>query len=298
MAMRRVERVSSVTLSSSSRPEICRLIAADEMRSCLAAADSVPLSTTRTKVAMRARTSMGSKARWAILNLDARVPYLSLPYRRRRGDRTVAPMNKSFAGKVVLVTGANSGIGETAAALFAEEGATVVGTARRTEALEAARARHPRVKWVLVDVTSADAVKEAVEGIVRTEGRLDVLVNNAGTFTFGPLEQASEQMMRPQFETNVYGTVYATVAALPALKASRGSIVNIGSAAGHKPVPGGSIYGATKAAVEQASEQMMRTPRSSRRTSTARCTRRWRRSRADLRRGRRHGPDVSGVAAR
>jgi NAD(P)-dependent dehydrogenase (short-subunit alcohol dehydrogenase family) len=159
-------------------------------------------------------------------------------------------MSNSFAGKVVLVTGANSGIGETAAALFAEAGATVIGTARRKEALEASRARHPKVKWVLVDVTDPVAVKDAVEGVVRTEGRLDVLVNNAATFTFAPLEQSGEAMIRAQFEANVYGTIFVTQAALPALKESKGSILNIGSAAGHKPVPGGSIYGATKAAIE------------------------------------------------
>ena len=159
-------------------------------------------------------------------------------------------MARSFEGKVVLVTGANSGIGETAVALFAEAGARVIGTARRKEALEAARARHPGVKWVLADVTDAAGVKAAVEGAVREAGRLDVLVNNAATFTFGPLEQSGEEMLRAQFEANVYGPVFVTQAALPALKESRGSVINISSAVGHKPAPGGSIYGATKAALE------------------------------------------------
>ncbi|HEX4447839.1 MAG TPA: SDR family oxidoreductase [Polyangiaceae bacterium] len=159
-------------------------------------------------------------------------------------------MANAFEGKVVLVTGANSGIGETAVALFVEAGATVFGTARRKEALEAARARHPRAHWVLADVTDAGAVKAAVDGVVREAGRLDVLVNNAATFTFAPLDQSGEAMVRAQFEANVYGPVFVTQAALPALTKSRGSVINISSAAGHKPVPGGSIYGATKAAVE------------------------------------------------
>jgi NAD(P)-dependent dehydrogenase (short-subunit alcohol dehydrogenase family) len=159
-------------------------------------------------------------------------------------------MSKAFDGKVVLVTGANSGIGETAAALFAEAGATVFATARRKEALEEARARHSLVRWLLVDVTDGKAVKAAVEGVAREAGRIDVLVNNAATFTFGPLEQSGEAMMRAQFEANVYGPVFVTQAALPALKESRGTVINISSAAGHKPVPGGSIYGATKAALE------------------------------------------------
>ena len=75
-------------------------------------------------------------------------------------------------------------------------------------------------------------------------------MNNAGTGAFVPLEQATAEIVRSQFEVNVFGLTLVTRAALPALKASRGSIVNIGSAAGHRPMPGGSHYGATKAAVE------------------------------------------------
>jgi NAD(P)-dependent dehydrogenase (short-subunit alcohol dehydrogenase family) len=159
-------------------------------------------------------------------------------------------MAQSFEGKVVLVTGANSGIGETAAALFSEAGAKVYGIARRKESLEAARKRHPGIQWVLADVTDAGAVSAAVGSVVRDAGRLDVLVNNAAIFLFGPLEQSNEAMIRSQFEANVYGTTFVTQAALPALKDSHGTIVNISSAAGHKPSPGGSIYAATKAAIE------------------------------------------------
>ena len=77
-----------------------------------------------------------------------------------------------------------------------------------------------------------------------------MVVNNAGIFRFAPLEQTTEDLVRSQFEANVYGAIFVSQAALPALRASRGSIVNIGSAAGHKAVPGGSHYGATKAALE------------------------------------------------
>jgi len=89
-----------------------------------------------------------------------------------------------------------------------------------------------------------------VESGVREARRLDVVVNNAGVFQFAPLEQSTEEMVRRQFEANVYGTTFGAQAALPALRASRGTIINISSAAGHKPVPGGAHYGATKAAVE------------------------------------------------
>jgi NAD(P)-dependent dehydrogenase (short-subunit alcohol dehydrogenase family) len=159
-------------------------------------------------------------------------------------------MAKAFEGKVVLVTGANSGIGETAAIRLQEAGATVFGLARREDALAAARSRHPQVHWLLADVTNEAQVTAAVQAAVKEGGRLDVVVNNAGTGTFAPLEQSTAEAVRSQFEVNVFGLTFVSRAALAALKASRGSIVNIGSAAGHKAMPGGSHYGATKAAVE------------------------------------------------
>jgi NAD(P)-dependent dehydrogenase (short-subunit alcohol dehydrogenase family) len=161
---------------------------------------------------------------------------------------------KTFEGKVVLVTGANSGIGETTAAAFHEAGAKVFGIARRQETLEAARSRHPQIHWVLADVSKASEAKAAVDSVVREAGQLDVLVNNAAVASFAPLEDSSEAMIRTQFEINVFGLTYVTQAALTALKQSRGTIINIGSAAGHKPVPGGAHYGATKAAVESLSK--------------------------------------------
>ncbi len=159
-------------------------------------------------------------------------------------------MKDTLEGRVVLVTGANSGIGEAIAVEFARAGATVFGLGRRAEAIEAARARHPEIRWLRADVASGKEVTGAVESIVREAGRLDVIVNNAGVFQFAPLEQSGEEMIRRQFEANVYGTTFVAQAALPALRASRGAIVNISSAAGHKPVPGGAHYAATKAAVE------------------------------------------------
>jgi NAD(P)-dependent dehydrogenase (short-subunit alcohol dehydrogenase family) len=134
--------------------------------------------------------------------------------------------------------------------MFQRAGARAFGLVRRPEALEAAWTRHPEVRWALADVTRSDQIRSAVEAIVREAGRLDVLVNNAAVFQFAPLEQATEAMVRAQFEANVFGLTFATQAALPALKSSRGTIVNMSSAAGHKPAPGGSHYAASKAAVE------------------------------------------------
>jgi len=163
---------------------------------------------------------------------------------------TRAGATKPFEGKVVLVTGATSGIGEAAVVAFRAAGASVFGTARTTDTLGAARARHLDVKWLKADVSRAGEVKAAVEAMVREAGRLDVLVNNAAVFRFASLEESTEELVRSHFEINVYGASFAAQAALPALKASRGAIINVSSAAGHKPSPGGSHYAASKAAVE------------------------------------------------
>lgn len=159
-------------------------------------------------------------------------------------------MAASFEGRVVLVTGANSGIGEATAVAFRRAGAKVFGLARRQEALGAARSKHPEIHWLLADVSKRAQVASAIDAAVKEAGRLDVLVNNAATFAFAPLDQASEELMRGQFEANVFGLSFATQAALPALKANKGTVLNISSAAGHKPAPGGSHYAASKAAVE------------------------------------------------
>ena len=159
-------------------------------------------------------------------------------------------MSKTFEGKVVIVTGANSGIGEAAATTFLEAGARVYGFARRGDGVEAARSKHPRIHWLLADVSNESQAAQAVESVVQEAGRLDVVVNNAGIGLFVPLEQSGGDAVRAQFEVNVFGTTFVTRAALKALKASKGSVVNISSSAGHKPSPGAPHYGATKAAIE------------------------------------------------
>lgn len=159
-------------------------------------------------------------------------------------------MSKSFEGKVVLVTGANSGIGESAAIAFQEAGAKVFGLARRKDALEAARKKYPQIHWLLADVAKESEVDGAVQALVKEAGRLDVVVNNAGIGTFTPLADSTADSVRAQFEVNVFGPTFVTRAVLPALKASKGTVINIGSAAGHKTMPNAAHYGATKAALE------------------------------------------------
>lgn len=106
------------------------------------------------------------------------------------------------------------------------------------------------VRWLLGDVAKPDDARAAMRSVLDQAGRLDVLINNAGVFEFVPLEASSEALIRSEFEVNVFGLTYMTQAALPALVASKGAILNISSAAGHRPVPGGSVYAASKAAVE------------------------------------------------
>ncbi|WP_394841119.1 SDR family oxidoreductase [Pendulispora brunnea] len=156
----------------------------------------------------------------------------------------------SFEGKVVLITGANSGIGEAAAQAFQQAGANVFGIVRRQDALEAARARHPKIHWLLADVSKSGEIKAAVEAVVREAGRLDAVVNNAAVFYPTPIEKSAEDLVRRQFEANVYGPTYVVQAALPALKKHRGTVLNISSAAGHMPAPNAAHYAATKAALE------------------------------------------------
>jgi NAD(P)-dependent dehydrogenase (short-subunit alcohol dehydrogenase family) len=159
-------------------------------------------------------------------------------------------VGKAFDGKVVLVTGANSGIGEGAVSAFHAAGARVFGLVRRQEALDSARTKHAGVRWLLGDVANEAQAAEAVAVAVREAGRLDVVINNAGIGVFTPLEQSTSATIRQQFEVNVYGPSFVARAALEALKSSKGSIVNVGSAAGHRPMPNGAHYGATKAALE------------------------------------------------
>jgi NAD(P)-dependent dehydrogenase (short-subunit alcohol dehydrogenase family) len=155
----------------------------------------------------------------------------------------------SYAGKLALVTGAGSGIGEATAVALVASGATVFGLTSGPTTLAAAQQRHPEIRWLAADVGKRAEVERAVRSAT-ADGKLDLLVNNAGIYRFADLEASDEMMVRSQFDVNVIGAIFVTQAALPALRASRGAIVNVSATSARKASPGQVVYAATKGALE------------------------------------------------
>src|SRR5205809_668641 len=159
----------------------------------------------------------------------------------------------SIKAKIALVTGASSGIGEATAERLAKAGYKVYGTSRR-----GARTGKQSFEMLSLDVTSDDSVDAAVSEVMRRDGRIDLLVNNAG-FGVAPAaaEESSIDQARSIFETNFFGLVRMTRAVLPHMRRQgSGRIINIGSVLGFLPMPYGALYAATKHAVEGYSESL------------------------------------------
>jgi NADP-dependent 3-hydroxy acid dehydrogenase YdfG len=168
-------------------------------------------------------------------------------------------MYASIAGKVVVITGASSGIGEATAKLLAGEGALVSLGARRKDRLErlAAEIRKAggRAHAAVTDVVRRADVEALVRGARDAFGRVDVLVNNAGLMPLSPFERLKVDDWDRMIDVNVKGVLYGIAAALPIMKEQRsGHIINVSSVAGHKVRPGNSVYAATKHAVRVISE--------------------------------------------
>ena len=161
----------------------------------------------------------------------------------------------ALAGQVVIVTGASAGIGEQTARRLARAGMKVVIAARRPDRLDAlARELDPTGANVLAvagDITSDADRKKLVAATLEKFGRIDALVNNAGYGTRGPVEMAPVELIRKNYETNVFSLIALTQHVLPGMR-ERGSgcIVNIGSVAGEIARPLSSIYDSTKHALE------------------------------------------------
>ena len=155
----------------------------------------------------------------------------------------------------VLITGCSSGIGAATAADLAAHGHTVYATARRPETLKSLADQGCRT--LALDVTDEESMAAAVAAVEREEGSVGVLVNNAGYSQSGAVESIPLDIIRKQFETNVFGLIRMSQLVLPGMrKASRGRIINIGSMGGKLTFPGGGIYHATKYAVEAISDAM------------------------------------------
>ena len=155
--------------------------------------------------------------------------------------------------KIALVTGASSGIGEATAKRLATAGYKVYGTSRR-----GVQAGKQSFEMLALDVTNDDSVTTAVGEVIEREGRIDLLVNNAG-FGVAPAgaEESSIEQARAIFETNFFGLVRMTRAVLPQMRRQgSGRIINIGSVLGFLPMPYGALYAATKHAVEGYSESL------------------------------------------
>ncbi|MCX5225532.1 SDR family oxidoreductase [Streptomyces sp. NPDC006553] len=159
-------------------------------------------------------------------------------------------MNTTTPTRVVVVTGAGTGIGRAAARAFARQGATVLAVGRRAEPLRETAEGHPGIHPYVADVTAEGAAEAIVRAAVTGHGRLDVLVNNAGISLGGPLGTLDRSVITPLLETNLVAPVLLTQAALPALRESRGVVVNVTTTIGQRGWPANSVYPATKSALE------------------------------------------------
>ncbi len=164
-------------------------------------------------------------------------------------------MPKSLQRPVVLLTGASSGIGYDVAPLLVRYGYTVYGAARRVEKIEELASEG--VKALSMDVTDEASMEAAVQQVIDAEGRIDVLINNAGYGFYGAIEDVPIDEARRQFEVNLFGLARLTQLVLPHMRAQgRGRILNISSMAGRITMPLGAWYHATKYALEAFSDAL------------------------------------------
>ena len=168
-------------------------------------------------------------------------------------------MSENIEGKVVVITGASSGLGEATARHLAKLGATVVLGARRADRIaaiaEELTGNGGKAQAVTTDVTDAAQVKRLVDAAVDEFGRVDVLLNNAGLMPLAPLERLKTHEWEQMIDVNLKGTLHGIAAALPHMKARKtGHIINVSSVYGHKVAPGAAVYCATKFGVRVLSE--------------------------------------------
>jgi NAD(P)-dependent dehydrogenase (short-subunit alcohol dehydrogenase family) len=155
--------------------------------------------------------------------------------------------------RVVLITGASSGVGQSTARLLAGRHYKVFGTSRHPTSAEL----NPGVEMLTLDVRDPDSVRTCVDAVLSRCGRLDVLINNAGHELAGALEELSSEEALAQFDTNFFGVVRMVNAVLPAMRRQRrGHIVNVSSLSGLSSIPFLGIYSASKFALEGYTEAL------------------------------------------
>jgi NADP-dependent 3-hydroxy acid dehydrogenase YdfG len=168
-------------------------------------------------------------------------------------------MNNRIKGKVVVITGASSGLGEAAARLLSAEGAKVVLGARRTDRLKSLadefNGDDRNALAVATDVTDREQVKKLVDKAAKEFGRVDVMINNAGIMPRAPLERLTIDDWDRTIDVNIKGVLYGVAAALPhMIEQKSGQMIFVSSVAGHKIGPDFAVYAATKHAVRALAE--------------------------------------------
>jgi NADP-dependent 3-hydroxy acid dehydrogenase YdfG len=168
-------------------------------------------------------------------------------------------MNNAINGKIIVITGASSGLGEATARRLSEQEATVVLAARRSDRItalaEELKGLGRQALAVTTDVTKVEQVQALVDVTAQTYGRIDVMINNAGLMPHSPLERLKIDDWNAMIDVNLKGVLYGIAAALPYMKKQKsGHFINVSSVAGHKVRPGAAVYAATKFAVRALSE--------------------------------------------
>lgn len=158
-------------------------------------------------------------------------------------------MYECFDNKTVIVTGAGSGIGQAVAKRFADAGANVLILGRTEKTLKETASLSSKISYIVADITKSEEIKKVIEEIKSKYGRLDILINNAGTAPVCPIIEAPLSQYDSTFNTNVKALIDLTVNCYPLLKETKGNVVNISSTMVTKPVANMSIYAASKAAV-------------------------------------------------
>jgi short-subunit dehydrogenase len=157
--------------------------------------------------------------------------------------------------KVIFITGISSGFGKQMSEMLAARGHVVYGTIRKRSGIETEAGN--QVNFIVMDLTDQVSINKAVEKVLQIEGKIDVLINNAGMHTGGPVETSPDENIKLQMDTNFLGMVHLTKAVLPAMrKQGTGLIINFGSIGGLIGLPFQAFYSASKFAVEGFSEAL------------------------------------------